>query len=320
MGRRKKPKESGPEDGEDAHASEARRGPADSSDESCPRRPRQQHDLDPRIEQFAMSFGIDQVLTQELNDLMLEERKKTIEQDLERLYEILNGAWSPTALLKIKMADMEKGTFVGKVRCGPKVRELALKHKLDNGASTKLEEAMGMREAMGKDIDKDLALLNEHLAASNKPSALVSQKLKSLREGYPIGHCIYSRETMIGGSGPGVDGVFELRAPKCKRMLGMSDADLERRFAQDESSSGRAPLMDEAAVRRLMAAERKRDMERGEEDTKKGKGRQRSRSRGRPTPSPQRRRGGKERSRSRGCESPRRKKSRSRGRRRSRGR
>merc|ERR1719231_1564662 len=152
------------------------------------------------------------------------------------------------------MIDMEKGTFVGKATCGPKVKELAIKHRLDKGASTKLEEAMAMREAMGKDIERDLALLNEHLAASNKPSALVSQKLKSLREGYPIGHCIYSREVMVGGSGPGVDGVFATQKDRGKRALGMSDADLARRFAQDEDRGSSAPLMDEAAVRRMMAA------------------------------------------------------------------
>merc|ERR1719163_2701876 len=113
---------------------------------------------------------------------MIEERRRTIEQDVERLYEILKDARSPTALLKIKMVDMEKGTFVGKATCGPKVRELARKHRLDKGASTKLEEAMAMREAMGKDTDKDLKLLDEHLQASNAPSKLVSMKLESLRK------------------------------------------------------------------------------------------------------------------------------------------
>ena len=51
------------------------------------------------------------------------------------------------------------------------------RHKLDKGAATKLEEAMSMREAMGKDVEKDIVLLDEHLTASNKPSALVSMKL-----------------------------------------------------------------------------------------------------------------------------------------------
>merc|ERR1719464_2571618 len=136
---------------------------------------------------------------------------------------------------------MGKGTFVGKAKCGPKGRELAKRHRLDKGASSKLEEALSMREAMGKDIEKDLLLLDEHLAASNAPSKLISMKLESLRKGFNIGHCIYSREPMPGNQGPGVDGVFNKRE---KRPLGYTDADLGKRFAEQDVSSGSGQLMD----------------------------------------------------------------------------
>merc|ERR1719476_829218 len=119
-----------------------------------------------------------------------------------------------------------------------------MRHRLDKGAATKLEEAMSMREAMGKDVDKDLFLLDEHLAASNAPSKLVSMKLDALRKGFNIGHCIYSREPMPGNQGPGVDGVFNKRDG---RPLGYTDADLDRRFAESERMSGTGgKLMDEA--------------------------------------------------------------------------
>merc|ERR1712224_95368 len=117
---------------------------------------------------------------------------------------------------------------------------------------------MSMREAMGKDVEKDLNLLDEHLAASNKPSALVSMKLEALRKGFNVGHCIYSREAPLpGNQAPGVDGVFDKRS---KRSLGFTDADLEQRFSQDGAGTG-GKLMDEATVRRLMAADKKRHME-----------------------------------------------------------
>merc|ERR1719343_1446043 len=166
---------------------------------------------------------------------MIEDRRRTWKQDLDRLYEILRDAHTPAAMLNLKIRDMEKGTFVGKAKCGPKVRELAKKHRLDHGAATKLEEAMSMREAMGKDVEKDLMLLDEHLTASNAPSKLVSMKLDSLRKGYGIGHCIYSREPMPGNQGPGVDGVFDKRG---KRAPGFTDADLEKRFAERQASLG----------------------------------------------------------------------------------
>ena len=114
---------------------------------------------------------------------------------------------------------------------------------------------MSMREAMGKDVEKDLKLLDEHLLASNAPSKLVSMKLDSLRKGFNIGGCIYSREPMPGNQGPGVDGVFDKRE---KRTVGYSDAELDRRFADmDTRVGGGGQLMDEATVRRMMAAEKK---------------------------------------------------------------
>mmetsp|Transcript_11459 Transcript_11459/g.12650 ORF Transcript_11459/g.12650 Transcript_11459/m.12650 type:complete len:136 (+) Transcript_11459:3-410(+) len=90
---------------------------------------------------------------------MIEKRMSTWEQDLERLYEILKDAHTPAAMLNLKVKDMQKGTFVGKAKCGPRVRDLARRHRLDKGAATKLEEAMSMREAMGKDVEKDIVLL-----------------------------------------------------------------------------------------------------------------------------------------------------------------
>jgi len=223
------------------------------------------HDLDPDIQQLAYTFKIDAGLTQKLNNIMIEKRMNTWEQDLARLYEILKDAHTPAAMLNLKVKDMQKGTFVGKAKCGPRVRDLARRHKLDKGAATKLEEAMSMREAMGKDVEKDIVMLDEHLTASNKPSALVSMKLESLRKGYNIGHCIYSREPVMGNTGPGVDGVVDKK--RHVKVLGYTDADLSSRFASSDGKSEQ--LMDEATVRKLMAAEKSRVL--GKDKAEKGK-------------------------------------------------
>mmetsp|Transcript_100270 Transcript_100270/g.323544 ORF Transcript_100270/g.323544 Transcript_100270/m.323544 type:complete len:382 (-) Transcript_100270:17-1162(-) len=250
MGRKKRPTEDAEENGSRSRGKDA---PPDSDDERYDPEPRH-YDIDPDIQELAYTFSIDPGLTQRLNDIMIEERQRTWEQDLARLYEILKDAHTPAAMLNLKLRDMEKGTFVGKAKCQMKVREMASRHRLDKGASTKLEEAMSMREAMGKDVEKDLILLDEHLAASNAPSKLISMKLDSLRKGFNIGHCIYSREPMPGNQGPGVDGVFDKRGGK--RTLGYTDADLDKRFAEQDVGSAGGQLMDEATVRRLMAAER----------------------------------------------------------------
>jgi len=297
MGRKKKPAQ---EEAAKEEAKKEEREP-DSDDDSSSDyvAERRHHDIDPEIQQLAYTFRIEERLLQKLNDIMIEEREKTWEQDLARLYEILKDAHTPSAMLNLKLKDMEKGKFVGKAKCGQQVKDLARKHRLDKGASSKLEEAMSMREAMGKDCSKDLQLLDEHLAASNAPSKLVSMKLEALRKGYNIGHSIYSREVVAGNQGPGVDGVLGKKGP---RPLGYTDADLDRRFADIPGASG-GQLMDEATIKKMMAAEKRKALAAREEDEdeeekpskkdKKDRGRRdRSRSRGSP------RRGRKSRSRS----------------------
>merc|ERR1719428_648708 len=98
---------------------------------------------------------------------MIEERQKTWEQDMARLYELMKEAHHPQGMLQLKVKDMEAGKFVGKAKCREKVLDLCRRHQLDRGASTKLEEAMAIREAMGKNVEKDIAALHEHLTASN---------------------------------------------------------------------------------------------------------------------------------------------------------
>lgn len=296
MGRKKKQKEEEPREPEprEREEEEERKPTRDSDDSSSEEEP-VHYPIDAEIQELAYGFNIDAGLTQRLNDIMIRKRTKTWEQDLERLHELLKEAHSPAAVLNLKVRDMEKGVFVGKSKCEPRVRELCVKHRLDKGATTKLLEAMAMREGMGKDIDKDLFLLDEHLSASNAPSKLVSMKLDSLRKGYSLGHCIYSREPVQGNQGPGVDGVFD---QKRKRVVGYSDADLDIRFAQQDRLNGTGgQLMDEETVRKMMAAERKQhEAKKAVEATRKAK---RSRSRRRPSPSRERERDKRKASRSR---------------------
>lgn len=284
MGRKRKP--NGEDEVQEDHKSNGKTEREEESDaSSSPPRERKHYDLHPEIKDLARTFNIDAGLTQRLNDIMMDQRKKTWKQDLERLHEILKEAHTPAAMLNLKVKDMEKGTFVGKAKCGPRVREIARKHRLDKGATMKLEEAMAMREAMGKDVERDISMLDEHLSASNKPSALISMKLDSLRKGFNVGHCIYNREPVVGNVGPGVDGVVEKRG-KGDKPLGYTDADLSRRFA-DPVGGGGGQLMDEATVRKMMAADRRRHQAAKEEDAddeedgrKKPKGGGPSRSRG----------------------------------------
>merc|ERR1711920_532091 len=175
---------------------------------------------------------------------------------------------------------------------------MADKHRLDKTATQKLVDAIAVREGMRKDIAKDLEQLDEHLQASNAPSKLVSMKLDSLRKGFPVGHCVYAREPVVGGAAPGVDGVFD---KKDKRKAGYSDIDLMKRFSDDtEKIGGGGVLMDEATIKKLMAADReKHDKEVNASSKKKKASKRESRSPSR-------------RGRSRSCSGQRRKRKRSR--------
>lgn len=114
-------------------------------------------------------------------------------------------------------------------------------------------------------------------------------RLDSLRKGYNIGHCIYSREPVMGNTGPGVDGVVDKK--RQHKVLGYTDADLSSRFASSDGKSEQ--LMDEATVRKLMAAEKSRVLgNKGpEKGTNKGKEKDRPREK-------EREKEGKEKSRS----------------------
>eukprot|EP00930_Biecheleria_cincta_P100423 TRINITY_DN92066_c0_g1_i1.p1 TRINITY_DN92066_c0_g1~~TRINITY_DN92066_c0_g1_i1.p1 ORF type:complete len:276 (-),score=41.25 TRINITY_DN92066_c0_g1_i1:155-982(-) len=72
-----------------------------------------------------------------------------------------------------------------------RVAELAQRHFLDEAAAARLASVFQERSRIGCDLVRDFQELDEHLAASNKPSALVSMKLAELRSGRTIGPCRY---------------------------------------------------------------------------------------------------------------------------------
>jgi len=79
-----------------------------------------------------------------------------------------------------------------------RITEMAMKYGLDATSTARLVSAFRDRSRRGCNLDVDLRQLSEHLAASNKPSALVCMKLADLRDGKPIGPCRYSKESQEG--------------------------------------------------------------------------------------------------------------------------
>merc|ERR1719429_929275 len=73
-----------------------------------------------------------------------------------------------------------------------RINELARNYRLDEAATVRLASVFSERARLGCDINRDITELGEHLAVSNKPSALVSMKLADLRAGRSIGPCKYN--------------------------------------------------------------------------------------------------------------------------------
>eukprot|EP00930_Biecheleria_cincta_P049382 TRINITY_DN3459_c0_g1_i2.p1 TRINITY_DN3459_c0_g1~~TRINITY_DN3459_c0_g1_i2.p1 ORF type:complete len:744 (-),score=154.60 TRINITY_DN3459_c0_g1_i2:409-2562(-) len=90
-------------------------------------------------------------------------------------------------------AGRESVLVTGGVNIEQKVAELALRHVLDEPAVAHMINVFQHRQRLGCDLKKDFAEWDTHLAASNKPSALVSMKLAELRSGQPIGPCRFRK-------------------------------------------------------------------------------------------------------------------------------
>mmetsp|Transcript_44917 Transcript_44917/g.106630 ORF Transcript_44917/g.106630 Transcript_44917/m.106630 type:complete len:272 (+) Transcript_44917:61-876(+) len=90
------------------------------------------------------------------------------------------------------------GTGFGGGDVQGRVAEMSQKYGLDAASSARLVSVFTERVRLGCELGRDISELSEHLAASNKPSALVCMKLAELRTGQPIGPCKFKK-----GSGRG---------------------------------------------------------------------------------------------------------------------
>jgi hypothetical protein len=136
---------------------------------------------EPEVTELVQHFKLDERIMREL-DLQMKRRKGTIPEDIKALREILEGARNPAGLLRVKIREMEEGTFRGIATPDRDVEDLARKFSLDAQAAAKLAEVLSKRDERKKDIRQ----LAKHLELSNKPSSLVMLMLKDLRNGITI--------------------------------------------------------------------------------------------------------------------------------------
>jgi len=115
-------------------------------------------------------------------------RKDTFTEDMAAIWDILEGARSPSGLLMVKVREMAEGTFRGFSTPEEDVQKFAKQYKLDVQASAKLAEVLSKRQDPKGDMEK----IGKHLERSNKPSALMMLMLKELRLGNPVPECSHA--------------------------------------------------------------------------------------------------------------------------------
>ncbi|CAE8667916.1 unnamed protein product [Polarella glacialis] len=140
--------------------------------------------IDPEIRELGDYFNIEERWIKRLNETMLK-RQDTKGQDLEKLYEVLERARSPTGLLTVQIGKMECGQFVGKIKPDKDVERLARKFKLDDHVTSRLTELKVCRRTSGQEERgiKDLDRLEQHLRYCKRPNAMATLLAGKLLEG-----------------------------------------------------------------------------------------------------------------------------------------
>merc|ERR1719264_992683 len=155
-------------------------GPRPPKDEPAPARQEPKEEpIDPDVQELGDYYNIEDRWIKRLNETM-KKRKDTKEQDLAKLYEVLERARSPTGLLTVKIGEMESGQFVGKIKPDKDVERLAKKFKLDDHVTSRLTELVVRRKATK---EEDLDRIEQHLRYCKRPSAMATLLAGKLLEG-----------------------------------------------------------------------------------------------------------------------------------------
>jgi len=140
--------------------------------------------IDPDLRELGDYFNIEERWVVRLNEAM-KKRQDTKAQDIEKLYEVLEKARSPTGLLTVQIGKMECGQFVGKIKPDKDVERMARKFKLDDHVTSRVTELKVWRKRNGEEdrATKDLERIEYHLRFAKRPNALCTLLVGRLLEG-----------------------------------------------------------------------------------------------------------------------------------------
>ncbi|CAE7556449.1 unnamed protein product, partial [Symbiodinium necroappetens] len=159
-------------------------GPRLPADKEKPTLPQDDDEtIDPDIRELGDYFNIEERWVVRLNEAM-KKRQDSKAVDIEKLYEVLEKARSPTGLLTVQIGKMECGQFVGKIKPDKDVERMARKFKLDDPVTSRLTELKVWRKRNGEEdrATKDLERIEHHLRFAKRPNALCTLLVGKLIE------------------------------------------------------------------------------------------------------------------------------------------
>eukprot|EP00929_Paragymnodinium_shiwhaense_P111965 TRINITY_DN80214_c0_g1_i1.p1 TRINITY_DN80214_c0_g1~~TRINITY_DN80214_c0_g1_i1.p1 ORF type:complete len:373 (-),score=67.80 TRINITY_DN80214_c0_g1_i1:133-1251(-) len=212
------------------------------------------------IQELADHFGLDPRITRQLDDEM-KKRKASFHEDIGALYDILETARNPAGLLSAKIGEMQKGTFVGRLKMDKDLKEFVKRYNLDEQAKRKIAEIIANREETRR--EEDILFLHRHLETSNKPSArvmMIFSKLKFAVDEKNIQKLIGEPDKRVA------PGSYRDKVEREKKKEERKDRDKDRRRSRSWEKSRRS-------------RSRSRDRRKASKSRSRSKSRKRSRSR-----------------------------------------
>merc|ERR1719329_1552231 len=138
-----------------------------------------EHEMDPDVRELGDYFSIEERWVVRLNE-EIHKRGQTKEEDLAKLYEVLETARSPTGLLTVKIGEMASGRFIGKIKHDKEVERIAKKFRLDDPVKSRLTElTVRLKDNKEELLDR----LEQHLSYCKQPNAIATILCGKLLEG-----------------------------------------------------------------------------------------------------------------------------------------
>merc|ERR1719486_793794 len=90
----------------------------------------QEKPLEAEVVELQKEFNLDDKIIKDLDTQL--KKRNSVEDDMKSINAIIEGARNPAGLLRVKIREMEEGTFRGAATPDADIEEMGKKYKLDS--------------------------------------------------------------------------------------------------------------------------------------------------------------------------------------------